>query len=286
MSKIWILLLGIIYLLPNFGYAITQPSIMVIPFTKEGEDLRTVLDNDVNRRIAITKVKEGFDNKGYTTVDFIGKLKAAKDNRVFTSDNQNDVKSKIIEFSGCDIYVVVEVDAQNDNSGTAVNIILASYETSTGNSLSNKVGTSGKFYTTDLGKLTTKAVEKCIDEFVDMMSKKFADNHVDGYSVLVDLSFAEGSVYTMKSDIPQFKMPLSDVLEDWFAKNSVNNSYHIQGTSELKMIFDNVKIPLKDGSGRNYNTNRYALDIYKFLSSIGLMCNKDIKANTIYITIN
>lgn len=32
---------------------------MVIPYTKEGEDLRTVLENDENKRIAIAKIKGG-----------------------------------------------------------------------------------------------------------------------------------------------------------------------------------------------------------------------------------
>ena len=53
-----------------------QPKIMVIPFTKEGEDIRTILEDDINKRIAITKIKEAFDERGFTTVDFTAKLKA------------------------------------------------------------------------------------------------------------------------------------------------------------------------------------------------------------------
>ena len=48
-----------------------QPKIMVIPYTKEGEDIRTILEADVNKRIAITKIKESFDSRGFTTVDFV-----------------------------------------------------------------------------------------------------------------------------------------------------------------------------------------------------------------------
>lgn len=272
----------------SFGQAGTiQPKIMVVPFTKDGEDIRTVLDNDVNRRIAITKVKEGFDAKGFTTVDFVGKLKAARDNAIFTSDNQSDIKSKIIEMSGCDIYVVVEVDAGQDNEGASANVILGAYDVSTGNSLANKVGTSGKFYTDDFGKLTTRAVDKCIDEFVVMMNQKFAEIEKKGRSIAVDFSFADGAAINMKSTIAKYdNLALSDVLEDWFSKNSVNGAYHIQGTTSLKMIFDDVKIPLTDNNGNNYTTNKYALDIFKFLVSIGLSPAKDVKVNNIYITLN
>jgi hypothetical protein len=264
----------------------TQPKIMVIPFTKDGEDIRTVLDNDVNRRLAITKVKEGFDTKGYTTVDFVGKLKAARDNQVFTSDNQTDIKSKIIEMSGCDIFVVAEVDAKKDNSGAAVNVILSAYEVSTGNSLANKVGSSGKFFTDDMGKLTAKAVEKCIDEFTQTMTTKFAEIEKNGRSVFVTFSFAEGSSTNMTTEVGTDKLPLSDVLEDWFSKNSVNGNYHIQGTTGLKMIFDDVRIPLRDKNGNRYSANKYALEIFNFLKSVGLQPSKDIKGSTIYIAIN
>jgi hypothetical protein len=266
--------------------AATKPKIMVIPFTREGEDIRTILDADPDKRLAITKVKEGFDLKGYPTVDFTGKLKAAKDNQAFTSDNQSDIKTKIIELSGCDIYVITEIDIQGDNSGTSIDAVLSAYEVSTGNSLANKVGSSGKFYTADVGKLTTKAVEKCIDEFTQAMDNKLSQTTQIGRSVLVDISFAENATLNMSSEIGSDKLPLSDVLEDWFAKNSLNNAYHIQGTTNLKMIFDDVKIPARDSIGNNYNSNRYALEIFKFLKSLGLAPSKEIKGNTIYITIN
>lgn len=52
------------------------------------------------------------------------------------------------------------------------------------------------------------------------------------------------------------------------------------------MIFDDVRIPLKDQStGRNYNTNRFGASIRKYLKSLGLESGIDIKGNTIYVTI-
>ena len=269
-----------------FSQNTNLPKIMVIPFTKNGEDLRTILDDDINTRIAIAKVKEGFDSRGFTTVDFVGKLKIAKDNQVFTSDNQTDIKSKIIEMSGCDVYVVAEVDTKKDNTGASASIIISSYDTSTGNSLSNKVSNSGKFETDDIGRLVSKAVDKCMEEFIATMNMKFADIQKNGRSVLVDFSFSENSSYNMTSEIGNDKLALSDVLEEWFSTNSFNNNYHIQGTTNLKMIFDDVKIPIKDKNQNNYTTNKFALEIFKYLKTLGLEPSKEIKGSTIYFTIN
>ena len=71
MSKYILMLL---LLLPNVAGAIAQnvntvqPKIMVIPYTKEGEDLRTVLEDDVNKRITLAKIREAFDDRGFTTI--------------------------------------------------------------------------------------------------------------------------------------------------------------------------------------------------------------------------
>ena len=263
-----------------------QPKIMVIPYTKEGEDIRTILEADVNKRIAITKIKESFDSRGFTTVDFVAKLKAAKDNNVFTSDNQTDIKTQVIQMSGADIYVQAEVNVQKGQSGTSVTLILTAYEASTGNSLSNKIGESGKFFTDDIGKLASKAVESVAEDFLNVMQIKFTDIVNNGKSVIVEISFDASSQYNMSSEIGSDGLPLSDQLEMWMEKNAFKNNYHIQGTSDLKMIFDDVKIPLKDqASGNNYNPNKFALELWKFIKGLGLQPGKDVKGNTIFITI-
>ena len=271
---------------PAVAVNTVQPKIMVIPFTKQGEDLRTILEEDVNRRIAITKIKEGFDSRGFTTVDFVAKLKAAKDNQLFTSENQTDIKTQIVEMSGCDIYVVAEVDIQKGASGSSVNLVLSGYEAATGNSLANKVATSGKFFTDDYARLSAKAVESCIQDFLNTMNAKFTDIVNNGKSVLVDISFADGSATTMETAVGTDQLPFSDALEEWFGKNSVKNVYHIQGTTKLKMIFDDVRIPLKDASGNNFSANKYALELFKHIRTLQLTPTKQVKGNTIFITIN
>jgi hypothetical protein len=261
-----------------------QPKVMVIPFTKEGQDIRTILEADINKRVALTKVKEKFDLRGFTTVDFLGKLKVAKESNVFTNESQSDLKSTLILFSGADIYVSTEIDYQQSASGNSITLVLNAFEVSTGNSLSNKVGFSGKFYTDDIAKLASRAVDNCIDEFLNVMQDKFSDIVKNGRSIIVDIGFEKDSKYNFSSEFSG--LPLSDAVEEWFGKNAYKNNYHIQGTTSKRMILDDVKIPLKDSeSGANYNPNKFALTIYKYFRDLKLETTKDIKGGTIYITI-
>lgn len=180
-----------------------------------------------------------------------------------------------------------EILVHLSSTGNSVRIILTGYDTSTGSSLSNKVGESGKFYTDDIGKLASKAVEQCAEEFLNIMQTKFTDIVENGRSVIINFGFDANSPYSMSSEVGTQGLQLSDELELWMEKNAYQNNYHIQGTTDKQMIFDDVRIPLKDPkTGRNYNANRFGLEIFKFMRSLGLQVQRDIKGNTLYITIN
>ena len=263
-----------------------QPKIMVIPYTKEGEDIRSVLEEDVNKRITLTKIKEAFDSRGFTTVDFTARLKAMSQSAVFNADNQSDLKSQLIEMSGADIYVEAEMDILFSESGNSVKVIISAYDVSTGASLANKVGESGKFYTDDIGKLASKAISTCAEEFLNTIQMKFTDIVENGRSLIINFGFDEASAYLMSSEVGSQGLQLSDEIELWMEENAYKNNYHIQGTTDKQMIFDDVRIPLKDPkNGSNYNANKFALAIFKFMKSLGLQIQRDIKGTTVYITI-
>ena len=269
-----------------------QPTIMVIPFTKEGDDLRRVLDANVNSRIAITKVKEAFDNRGFSTIDFVAKLKETETRQVFTSENLTDIKTQIIEFSGADIYVEVEANMERSGSGNAAQIILTAYDASTAASLSNKVGFSGKFYTEDFGRLTAKAVESIVEDFLNVMQTKFTDIVENGRLVSIEFAIGPDSDLRMSTDIEGQDLPLSDALEVWMGEHAFKGYYHVQGASDLKVIFDQARIPLKDASGASYTTNKFALEIFKAVRAWSrkggtkLTAKKEVKGGTIFITLN
>ena len=230
------------------------------------------------------KVKEAFDSRGFTTVDFAAKLKSLSRTEGLTTDSQSDLKSMIIQQSGADIYVETEMDILLSSSGNSVKIILTAYDISTGVSISNKVGESGKFYTDDIGKLGSKAVEKIADEFLDIMQVKFTDIVNNGRSISVEFGFDSASALSMSTEIGNEGLTLADQLELWMSEHAYKNNYHIQGTTDKKMIFDDVKIPLKDDNGNNYNINKFGLEFLRFARSLGLQITRNIANNTLVIT--
>jgi len=243
-----------------------QPTIMVIPWVKEGQDIRTILEEDFNKRIAITKVKEAFDDRGFTTYDFTQKLKQALNEMALKSDEKTDLKAEIIRLSGADIIIETEVFVQMSSGGNSVKLILEGKDSYTAQSLSNKIGESGKFYTDDIAKLSKKAVESCIEDFLNTMNDKFTSIIENGRSIRINIGFEENSEHTMDSEIGDKGDLLSDLLEEWMEEEAYNNNFHIQGVSSSTMVIDDFRIPLKDPkTGRNYRATKVSSSLRKYI---------------------
>ena len=281
--------LFLLCMLPTIAQNVVQPKIMVIPYTKEGEDIRTVLEADENKRIVLTKIKEAFDERGVTTIDFIAKLKAMESGNVFNLDNKQDAKSLIIDMSGADIYVEAEIICQqgyvSGKEEGRVKVVVTAYETATGASLANKVGESGTFYTSDIGKLGMKAISSCADDFLRVMQTKFSDIAENGRSLMLQIGFEENSQYTMESEVGNQGFQLQDEIELWVEAHSFNGNYHLQGVSPMKMVFDDIKLPLTDETGKNYSTSKFGMEILRFFRSLNIQVSRSNRGNTLYITI-
>lgn len=263
-----------------------QPTIMVVPFTKEGEDIRNVLEADVNKRAVLTSIKEAFDNRGFSTVDFLGKVRATSSQGAMHANDQSDIVSDIINNSGADIFITAEIDINSSSQGTSVKIIMNAYDNYTGASLANKMGDSGRFYTSDISKLADVAIKKNMDLFLNNMQTKFNDIVANGRSIMINIGIDEGSDVLMSNEVGDEGNLLSDAIEMWMEENAYKNYYHIQGTSDLAMVFDDVKIPLKDpATNKNYNINKFAASFHKFLKSMGLEISRKTTGNQLHITI-
>lgn len=263
-----------------------QPSIMVIPFVPEGADIRKALDVSNEKRQVIAQISGAFADKGFATKDFYANFKSVSQNAAFEEGTKTDLKSQIIQNSGADIFVEADININKGNDGNSVRVVLKACESSTAKVLASKIGDSGKFYTTDYGKLGAKAVQKAMEGFLTTMQQSFNDMIENGRSIVVNITFDEMSDYDTATEIGEDGFELRDVLELWMEENAYKNYYHIQGTTDKKMIFDEVRIPLKDPkTGRNYNVNKFSMSLAMFFKQHGMQIERNMNGGTLYITV-
>ena len=262
--------------------AVVQPKIMVVPYVSEGVDIRKTIESDPNIRLVLSKIREAFDNRGFSTVDFETKLKSQSANNALLQNALQDLKSLVIQGSGADIYVEAEYQYTESGAGNSVKVLMKACDVSTGSSLANKDAFSGVFRSNDVGRLAGAAVEKVSDDFLSVIQGKFSDIVANGRSIIIDFKIDENSSITLNKEFNGEE--LADILTDWIADHSYKNNYHIQGTTELEMIFDDVKIPLVDANGRNYNINQFNRELRQYLRSLGIQIAHSTKNNTLIVT--
>ncbi len=262
-----------------------QPTVMVIPFVKENQDMRTILENDINLRVAVTKIKEGFDNRGFSTIDFRAKLKQLSNDKAMELENMSSLKQEIIELSGADIYVETEAKKVATGSGNSMTVIVTAYDAYTGLSLANKVGTSPKFYTDNYEKLTTNATEGLIEDFLNTMQMKFDEMVENGRLASLNISFSEMSIIDMDSDVGDDGLMFSELMEEWLEENTYKSYFHLQGVTATKMIVDELRLPFFDEEGRNYRPTKFAAQLRNYLKSLGIESTRDVQGSKIFISI-
>ena len=263
-----------------------QPSIMVIPFVPEGADIRKALDVSEEKRQVLAAISGAFADKGFSTKDFYANFKSVTQNAAFEDGVQTDLKSLIIQSSGADIFVEADISINRQQDGNSVRVVIKACEASTAKVLASKIGDSGRFYTTDFGKLGAKAVEKAMDGFLTTMQQSFNDMIANGRSIVVNITFSEMSDYDTTTEVGEDGFELRDLLELWMEENAYKNYYHILGTTDKKMIFDEVRIPLKDPTtGRNYNINKFSMSLANFFKGHGMQVDRNLNGGTLYITV-
>lgn len=263
--------------------ATVQPKIMVMPYVTEGNDIRQVIETDPNIRLVLSKIREAFDKRGFTTIDFEIKLKSQSSNNALSNNAQTNLSAMVIQGSGADIYVETEYIYTPSANGNSVKVLMKACDVSTGGSLANKDAFSGQFYTEDIGRLAGAAVEKVADDFLNVIQTKFDDIVKNGRSIILDIKVDEAASLTLHQEVNGEE--LVDQIEYWVAESSYKNNYHIQGGTELEMIFDDIRIPLKDANGRNYNISQFDREIRQFFRKLGIQVSHVTKNNTLVITI-
>ncbi len=279
------LFLGTFSFYPEYSYAQAtdkqqariQPTIIVIPYTKQDEDIRTVLEADIGRRVAVAKIKEGFDNRGFTTVDFVAALKNADLNDVMTGTDQTSIKTAIIDASRADIFVEIEAYQETGAGGAnKARIILKGYDAFTSRSLGTKTSTSFESRA-DFSSLVENALRRkdrdtqidMVEDFLNVMQEKFDDIVENGRPIQIIFSVSENATYDFYAKTASGDY-ISDEIEFWLEKNAYRGNYADLKITKERVIAEDVRIPLRLDNGRAYRPSQFARDLRRWFSGLNV----------------
>lgn len=272
------------------GSGVKQPEIVVVPFTLEGEDVRQVIEHNPMMALAISKVKEQFNDRGFITKDFITLLKASKNTSLMMDEAAIDYKARIVRESKADIQVLVKiVGNQQDNGAVEVALMLEAVEVQTGNSLANKSYMSGKFITNDFIKLANRALNMIGDDFFSNLQSAFNQMVEDGRELAIQIGFSSDCEMDATSEVGSNGNDFQMEVEDWLLNNAFKGVYSVNGSEKLLDV--SMQVPLFDQtSGAPFNLSRMRTVLKRFLDPLlasgGCVAKVNVTGQRLYVIID
>ena len=264
------------------------PTVIVVPFkTPEYNSYAEILQNDYDRRIAVSVVQKGFEDKNITTVDLLNKINAAQ--RVAQYDKNAGAGQSsdraLLQQSGADICVEVDIMKDVQQSGSRVNLTLKASETASGNIIASHVATTNRRYQTiATDVLCAYAIQDNIDAFLEQILKNFAPSK--GTRVSLNVSIDAAATRTMNDPAGSNGYSLSNVIRQWVRKNAYEGKFHLQGMVDENMSFDYIVIPPIDEDGLRMDAAQYSFLLEQYLKgSEHIPCSVRLDGNNIMITI-
>ena len=263
-----------------------KPTIIVVPYKKDGESYKAILENDFDKRIAVSEVKKEFENLGIKTIDLQGRLDATNrgmqyDDNIGTAES-ND--KQMLLSSGADVYVIVDLKKDVTAEGSRVALIMEARETASGTMWASENGWTKRYPTNATDQLCAFAVKDNLPPFLAQIEKNYANPINAVLRVAVDGT----SAVTLFDECDNGER-IIDAIQDWLDRNAHQGDYHLQGEMAESAIFDYVIIPRQDKNGYKMTTSKFARELRKHLISLGVQLDGAtgvrIEGNTIMLTI-
>ncbi|HEY4132795.1 MAG TPA: DUF6175 family protein [Gemmatimonadaceae bacterium] len=267
--------------------AAAQPKIIVIPFTKAGEDIRTVLDADFNRQVAVAKLKNAFDARHLATIDFQGALAAMKRDAAAGAESERDFLDRLLENNKADIYVIVNYRATVENGLTSVAVIMDSYLTANGASLSTETAHSRRNQESDVSRHIEQAIDHLGPAFLDGVQAKFDEFEEAGVPLAMTMRIGAGATvdFNTKPKAGGGTKSIADLMEDWADANAVNHGYNIGTSTKNLLQFTDIRIPIREPNGSPVSPRRFGSRVTSYLESVGVNATASMNNGAIYVDI-
>ncbi len=261
---------------------IAMPTVMVVPFCKNGQSYEEAVRTNSNMRMAISKVNEGFISEGVETKDLLVSLANAETYRLRMGDGMT-LDDAILINSGADVSVSVDMTSDANEYGVRVSLTLRAVEIATGNTLATKSEISARKRTTaDI--LCSVMAKAMIGDFMQQISARMIKKTSTGQSVSVRFTIDPSSAINMDTEINDV-LPLSDILISWVKRHAKDGRYHTQGRTSNLLVFSDIFINNAVEDGLQNDVNDFALALYQYLKELNLSVSRTITGNSVEIII-
>jgi hypothetical protein len=186
-----------------------QPTIMVMPFTKSGQNALDLFENDFKWQSIIARVNNAFQERGFRPKDLQETINQVKKSKAINSlkNATFNVEEAIYMEARTDIIVKAFINIHSEDGQTnSVQVSLKAIEASSRMALYDlPTASSPPFKTSDFGYLVDRILteENRIETFIDGLNNAFKQTSELGKAISIEILVTDASVFKLDDEIGQ-----------------------------------------------------------------------------------
>lgn len=291
MKKIVLTMVMAAFALSAFAQA-KKPSIMVMPseawcfangyfviiddqgVEKKVADYATALQSDMDLLQVISKLNDLMFDRGFPLQNLESVIKDLQqtetENLAMKSEEDgSEVKETIYEKvrrkAKADIIMQITWDIVKRGPQSSIRYNLQGLDSYSNKQVAGDSGVGEPSFSASVPVLLEEAIYSHMDNFCDRLQAHFDDMFVNGREVSYIIQVFDSSEYNLESEFDGYE--LCEIIDEWFAQNTVSGRYNITEQSTNIMILNPVRIPLYEENGTAVDASRFIRKMTRFLRS-------------------
>jgi len=291
MKKI-ILILCSLLLIVNVGFSqAKKPTIMILPsdvwcntngymmeFDNQGTkvkipDYKKAFQENADLLNVISKINGLMADRGFPLKNAESALKSLEsesaENAMLTSKSGGSVAEspidKLKKTAKADIIMQLTWTVNTTGPKKSITFNLQGLDAYTDKQVATAVGTGAPSFSAELAVLLEEAVLAYLDGFNSSLQKHFEDMFENGREIIIRVKKFDSWDGDLEKDFGGKE--LGDVIEGWMTANTVKGRFSTTDATENMMLFEQVRIPLYDASGKATDARGFCKELQKFLQA-------------------
>jgi hypothetical protein len=271
-----------------FGQA-KKPTIMVVPsdnwcitngffleFDNQGTktkipDYKRAFQENSDLNLVISSLNDMMAERGFPLKNMESAIKTleaeAAENNMLTSKSGAGVSESPVDalkrVAKADIIMQIGYTVNVTGPKKSITFILQGLDAYTDKQIAGANGVGAPSFSAETGVLLKEAVTTHIDNFNSSLQTHFDDMFANGREIIIRIKKFDSWSEDLESEFDGKE--LSSIIEDWMAANSVKGRFNTTDATENMMLFEQVRIPMFDDSGKAIDARGFAKNLQKFL---------------------
>ena len=287
--------IGFLLLLYTVGIAFSQakkPTLMILPsdnwceqryfmteFDNQGTkqkvpNYKQAFQEDTEIGQVISKIGGLMIDRGFPLKDVEQELKAIESRTAEANVTSSTARGSSISESPldklknrarADIIIQIWWKINKTDQGKSISFILEAFDAYTSKRIASSTGNGTPNNTDIVPVLLQNAILANIDPFAAQLQSHFDDMFNNGREILLTVKKWESWDKNLETEINGDE--IKNHIYDWVEKNAVKGRFNESSSTENRIDYEQVRIPLFDERNRALDARQFAINLQKYLKA-------------------